>query len=198
MPDRDWTEGILDSLSIRGAIDFARQWHSGEWSIAMLPRDLGAGLEVGPAPLRSLGAAVNCGPERRGIGLNEVLVGTRGYVPVLAHECGHLFQPSGSVGLCRSSVQVSRREREAWWIASILAVPLDAVRNVRLWGDDPSIVARQLELPRAMVTMRKCIALLFEELPPERLAYPRVMLEAATIAQQVWITRFSESLAARA
>jgi hypothetical protein len=193
----DWTEEILDNTSITEAIDFTRRWHRGEWAIAALPRDLGAGLEIGPAPPRSLGAAVNVGPDARGVGLNEALIGTRGYVPVLAHECGHLFQPSG-VGLCRSALQFGRREREAWWIAAILAVPLDAVRAVRLWGDDPSVVASQLELPRAMITMRKCLALLFDELPMERLAYPRVMLETATLAQQLWVARLADSLSDQA
>ena len=194
----EWTEGITDSQSLHRAIDFAQRWHRGEWSIATLPRDLGAGFETGPAAPVALGASITRQDGRRGIALNEGLVGTASFVPVLAHECGHLFQPSVTVGLCRSSVQMSRREREAWWIAAILAVPLDAVRTVRLWGDDPSVVASQLDLPRALVAMRKALALLFGELPPERLAEPEVMLKIGAAAMQGWVRDVSQQLANRA
>lgn len=197
MPGDDWTEGILDNASIRGAIDFAEQWHSGEWAIATLPRDLGVKVRLREVDPSSLGACVEIGG-RRGIALNELIVGTRGHLPTLAHECGHLFQPAEDVGFCRSSIQLSRREREAWWIAAILAVPRTAIQPVRLFGDEASAVAGQLGVPRAMVTMRICLAMLFGEIQSRQAPFARPMLETATIAQQIWVARFSQRLAGRA
>ena len=191
--DHDWTEGILDNVSIRGAIDFARRWHRTSWAIVTLPRDLGVWTTTRDVPPDALGACLVIG-RHRGISLNERLLGTRGLVPALAHECGHLFQPAG-IGLCRSSVQVSRREREAWWIASILAVPLDAVHHVKLFGDSSGIVARQLELPRPLVLMRRGVAQLMGEVPSRPHDHGRLMLESATLAMQLWVARFSQQLA---
>ncbi|MCC6775841.1 MAG: hypothetical protein IT537_04260 [Hyphomicrobiales bacterium] len=189
----DWTEGITDSQSLQDAIAFARRWHRREWAITALPRDLGLQVSVRDVGADALGACIVIGG-RRAISLSRTVLGTRGYVPALAHECGHLFQPSG-MGLCRSTVQMGRREREAWWIASVLAVPLEMVRGVSLFNEQASIVAHQLELPRPMVTMRTGVALCLGEIVSRESRFARPMLELGTMAMQIWIHRFSQQLA---
>lgn len=189
----EWTEGILDNVSVRGAIDFAARWHQREWAITALPRLLGALVVSREVPPDAFGLSIVTA-SRRVIALNERIIGTPAYVPTLSHECGHLFQAPG-IGLCRSSAALSRREREAWWIAAILAVPLDAIRSLRLWDDDPRPIALTLALPHQMMSMRKSLALIFGELPRERRAYPETALNVATAGMQVRINRFSQQLA---
>jgi len=189
----DWTEGILDNASIRGAIDFAARWHRREWTITTLPRVLGVPLTMRDVPPDAFGLSIVTA-RRRAIALNERIVDTPAYLPTLAHECGHLFQAPG-VGLCRSSATLSRREREAWWIAAILAVPLRQVLGYRLWDDDPRPIAHGLGLPHQMVVMRKALALIFGEIPPERRAYPETALNVATGGMQARINGYSRQLA---
>lgn len=192
----EWTEGILDNVSIRGAIDFAARWHQREWSIVALPLVLDVRLTCRDVPPEAFGLSIVT-KTRRVIALNERIVDTPAHIATLAHECGHLFQAPG-IGLCRSTVALSRREREAWWIASVLAVPLDLVRSLRLWDDDPRSIARTLALPHQMVAMRKALALIFGELPPELRSYPDTALNLATAGMQARINRFSQQLADRA
>ena len=115
--------GTVQTLS--AVTRFARAWHRGQWSIGDLPRVINAEMFVELGSGGILGISCRSG-DRAIIGIDERVVGTPLYVPVLAHECAHLIIDTAGVHGCTGAV-TSKAEQLAWFGATLLAIPDKAI-----------------------------------------------------------------------
>lgn len=127
---------------------FIRRWHRGPWSVGALPVELGAYNVDVDLPGRILGI---CRIDHDGqpvIGIRSSIADTRYYLPVLAHECGHVLMNREGVFECQP---LPKHERQIWRLAARLAVPeweCESIRSAAMCSDS---VARQLRLPPSFV-----------------------------------------------
>lgn len=133
----------------------ARQWHRSPWAATDLPGLLGATLLIEHVERignrRILGLSYHR-DECRTIAINESLVGTTHYVPVLAHEAAHIINDVDGIHMC--ALDDSERERIAWFGAAILAIPAVMMSAFERGAMLPEDIAAQCLVPVQLVGLR--------------------------------------------
>lgn len=125
---------------------FIRRWQRNPWTVATLPRELGAVLTYFPSSRSELGY---CYVVRRGsvVAINNGLVDTPFLIPVIAHECAHLLLGERGLHACARNHQ----EPEVWALAARLAVPEAVCESIRADSICSADVARRFNLPTSFV-----------------------------------------------
>lgn len=174
---------------------FARQHHRRQWSVTQFVSSIGASLIFAPIEGGRI-PGISC---RAGtmtvIGIDERLVGTRFYVPVLAHEITHLILGSTGVWLCApygahtrvAESWTSPTERNAWFGAALLAVDRKRIAQFKDGEALPEDIATECMVPVEFVNFAYSVHQAVEsELP--------LHLRAANIAYERWMTYTTSAL----
>lgn len=139
----------MDAL-LQAMEGFARDFHSGVWSLATLPTELGLVLKLFPDGGEILGVSLL---ERQYLGISDRLAEHPMRSPVVLHECVHHILSLGSTALCHAGWYPMRTETLVWLGAARLAVSLDQIRAIRRWETDPATVAWENAVPVELINL---------------------------------------------
>jgi len=185
---------VIDWQVVEEARAFAERWHRGRWSVEQLPSLMGWRIiqrDLDPILLGGTKATTS----GQIIYLHERLAGAA-YVGVLAHECAHPFDAAeGETAFCSSLSGFAPQELRTNVIASVLAVPLTAAREIHLDDDSSTAAAESLCVPRQMVRIRRALAVALGEIPGRR-DHALHSLNSASIGLAAYFWRVSLRLAA--
>lgn len=166
----------------------ARQWHRRPWAASDLPGLLNATLVVDHVERvgnrRILGLSYHR-DDCRSIAINETLVGTPHYVPVLAHEAAHIINDIDGIHLC--ALDDSERERMAWFGAAILAIPAVLMQAFERGAMMPEDVAEQCLVPIQFVAVRYALVSVLR-------SETALATHAANVALNNWIAWLRRSV----
>lgn len=168
---------------------FARLHHKRTWSVTGFVGAIAAALYIAPVEGgRIPGISCRAGTMSM-IGIDESLLGTGFYVPVLAHEITHLLlETAGAIWLCapfgsRSRVAeswTSPSERNAWFGAALLAISRQHIARFKGGLAMPEDIATECMCPSEFVNFAYAVhQALDDEMP--------INLLAANAAYERWM-----------
>jgi hypothetical protein len=177
---------------------FARQHHRKQWSVTQFVASVQARLCFAPIEGGRI-PGISC---RSGttvvIGIDEAILGTGLYVPILAHELSHLILESTGIWLCAPFGSTSRVaeswtspiERNAWFGAALLSISRRHITRFKQGSALPEDIATQCMCPAEFFNFAYAVhAAMDNEMP--------VNLHAANLAYDRWMIYMTAALRGR-
>jgi hypothetical protein len=135
----------------------ARTLHRGQWSASTLPDLIGACLVVEPIlGLNLLGISCKT-KDALSIAINDRLVGSDRYLPVLGHEVAHLLLHDEGIHPCIVEAP-SAPERFAWFGGALLTISEAMMQAFKQGAMLPEDIATECLVPLPFVELRYALS----------------------------------------
>lgn len=167
------------------ALTFSRLYHRQPYCLSTLPTEIGARVEPFRDDALTLPAYFLGYQDERIVKLNAAIIDTPLAPLAVVHECSH--QILGHYHAVCTPKLDSRRERDVWLAASLVAVSADLSRLVLLGQATAVEIAARCRVPEALVMVRLGLAVLLDGWQPRTLGQALETIRSGLGGLELWI-----------